>query len=261
MFLIAALNAPVYVAAPVKDAKVVDEFLVRLDDYLAVLARQRDNLGGFLTVEQDFYQLPTAKDVNVRSYSIRVGPLKWRLFWARIGNGLYLASKPFILDDLVALERERNRKATTAADQGPAAHAMIRMRPQNWNQVLSDYRLGWAENNRCACLHNHGPLANMARAFPPNATERDLYLKLAARIYGSEFFCPEEGRYAVSADGKEITCSAHGSVMKPQQMTTPTANSSLGRLVRDFKGLTVSLTFLEDGLHTVVTIDRKEPAK
>src|SRR5262249_23583761 len=135
--LIAALNAPVYISMPVQDAKVVDEFMVRLDEYLAVLAREKEMFDGFFRIDQDFYHLPGGQGKNLRAYGFRFGPLKWRFFWGRIGNGLYVASKPFILEDLLALESGKEKPA--AADRGPEAHGLVRLRPQNWNRVLTDY--------------------------------------------------------------------------------------------------------------------------
>jgi hypothetical protein len=257
--LVAALNAPVYVSMPVQDAKVVDEFLARLDEAVAVLARERDMFDGFLRIEQDFYHLPGGQGKNLRTYGFRFGPLKWRFFWGRVGDGLYVASKPYILEDLLAAEKEKS----AAAERGPAAHGMVRLRPQNWKRVLTDYRLGWAENNRAACLHNLGPLASLSRALAaktPGRSADDMeqeLRRLSARLYGVHFFCPEEGRYAVSPDGKTVTCGVHGSAMAPRQPAAPSEKSSLGRLLRESADMTLALTFMEDGLHAVVTIERK----
>ncbi len=258
--LVASLNSPVYVSLPVQDAKVVDEFLVRLDEWLAVLAREKDMLGGFFRIEQDYYQMPNGQGKNVRSYGFRFGPIKWRFFWARIGNGLYVASKPYILEDLLAAA---NEKARPDADRGPAAHGMVRLRPRNWDRVLTDYRLGWAENNREACLHNLGPLSSLSRALTSKAAGRsadelDAELRrLSARLYGVHFFCPEDGRYAVSADGKTASCAVHGTALAPRQPRAPSDKSDLGKLLREFADMTLALTFMEDGLHAVVTIERK----
>ena len=41
---------------------------------------------------------------------------------------------------------------------------MVRIRADHWNAVLPDYRLGWEESSRQACLENLGPLSNVARA-------------------------------------------------------------------------------------------------
>ncbi|MCI0457783.1 MAG: DUF1559 domain-containing protein, partial [Gemmataceae bacterium] len=259
--LIAALNAPVYISVPVQDAKVVDEFLARLDEYVAVLARERSTVGGFLRIEQDFYHFPNGQGKNLRGYAFRFGPLKWRFFWARIGSGLYVASKPFILEDLLALEVGPEKPGSP--ESGPVAHGMVRLRPPNWNRVLTDYRLGWAENNRRACLHNLGPLTSLSRSLtariadrPADERERELQ-RSSGRLLGVHFFCPEEGRYAISPDGKTVTCGIHGSALAPQQPAAPSEKSNLGRQLRAFADMTLALTFLEDGLHAVVTMERK----
>ncbi len=164
-FLVASLNAPVYVALPVRDAELVDRTLERLDVYLAEIARSRDERG-WLDLEMDFYRSPLSGDSPpVRCYSIAFGPVKWRVFFARVGGGLYLASKRFILEDLERLEQSRAKAKASGrqADEGPVAHAMIRIRPEHWKEILPAFRLGWAEASREACLNNLGPLSSVAR--------------------------------------------------------------------------------------------------
>ena len=252
-FLIASLNSPVYVAVPVKDAKIVDGFLDQLDGAFAELARQPQR-GGFLDLDFDFYRVPLETgDERIRCYNVRFGPIKWRVFFARIGDGLYIASKRFILDDLAAAGQQK-------ADRGPAAHAMVRVRPEHWDQVLPDFQLGWAESSRQSCLNNLGPLSSVARAAgastegPVRAAE---VCRQADELHGVHFFCPDGGRYELSPDGTEIVCTAHGSAQAPRQMPAPAAGSPMGRLMQDFSGVTAALTFLEDGLHAVVTVKRQ----
>ena len=43
----------------------------------------------------------------------------------------------------------------------------------------------------------------------------------------------------------------------PRQLVAPAKGSAMDRLMKDFSGLTAQLTFLEDGLHAVVTVERK----
>ena len=147
---------------------------------------------------------------------------------------------------------------------------MARLRPQNWNEVLPDYRLSWAENDREACLNNLGVLSSTSRALtaraPGNATagptgvELDqLVQQYADQLQGQHLFCPEGGRYLVAADGRTVSCSIHGSVLDPRQPSVPTEASAPGQLLRDLRGATATLKFMEDGLHAVVVIDRKQP--
>ena len=261
-FLISSLNAPVYVAIPVEDAQIVDRFLEQTDLMLAELAR-RPSSGGWFNLEFDFYRVPLEDNSQqIRCYNVQFGPIKWRMFFGRIGDGLYLASKRFILDDLAALERSRAESPDEAAgaDQGPSAHAMIRVRPQNWDQVLPSFQLGWAESSRKSCLNNLGPLSSVARSLSASAGEApsaDEVHREADSLHAVHFFCPDGGRYQLSADRREITCSTHGTAAQPRQMTAPAADSPMGRVMKDFAGVTAALTFLEDGLHAVVTVQRK----
>ena len=253
-FLIASLNSPVYIAIPVKDAEIVDKFIAQTDTILATLARQRQQDGWF-EFDFDFYRVPLeTSDERIRCYAVQFGPIKWRLFFARIGDGLYIASKRFILEDLAAM-KEQERTA-----EGPSAHAMVRVRPEHWKDVLPSFQLGWAENSREACLNNLGPLSSIARAVSaasdglvkPGQVHRE-----ANQVHAVSFFCPDGGRYVLSPDGKQMTCTVHGTAADPYQLPAPAPGSPMGRLMQDFDGLTAELTFLEDGLHAVVTIDRK----
>ena len=257
-FVVASLNAPVYIGVPVEDPEIVDRFLDHLDELLAEMAA-RPQRGGWFDVDFDFYRVPLANDDHgSRCYNVQFGPVKWRLFFARIGDGLYIASKRFILEDLSAAG---NRPAEgQRIDRGPNAHAMVRVRPEHWKEVASAFRLGWAEESRHSCLKNLGPLSSVARA----ATASDESGVSAARIgdqadalHGVHFFCPDGGRYELLPDGQQIVCSVHGSVLSPRQMPGPAAGSPAGRIMDDFGGITTALTFLEDGLHAVVTIRRK----
>ncbi|MBN2474931.1 MAG: hypothetical protein JXB62_10015 [Pirellulales bacterium] len=252
-FLIASLNAPVYVAVPVEDAPIVDQFLDQLDGMLAALARQPAR-GGWFNLDYDFYRVPLkGQDDRIRCYAVQFGPIKWRVFFARLGDGLYLASKRFILEDLAAIEAKQ-------ADTGPVAHAMIRIRPEHWKDVLPAFRLGWAESSRTACLNNLGPLSSVARAMRASDGDGVKPAEIHGRadaLHAVHFFCPDGGKYAVSPDGKQVTCSVHGSAIAPRQLAAPAPRSPMGRLMKDFGGATAELTFLEDGLHAVVTIDRK----
>ena len=258
-FLVTSLNAPVYFSVPVRDAAIVDAFLTQLDALLAAKARQPAKEEGWIQMEGDFWTLPSGDGQAVRCYAIKAGPIKWRLFWARIGDGLYVASKKFILDDIIALNAQRAKAPAEApAALGPAAHAMAKVRAENWSAVLEDYLLGWEENNREACLNNVAPISNFVRAYPAAALKNDGAIqRRAAKFYGTYLFCPDGGSYRPLPDGKSVACSIHGTPSKPLQPVAPPSECSMGKLLRGFGGMTATLTFRKDGLHATVTIERR----
>lgn len=263
-FGVAMLNTPVYASLPVKDAALVDRFLKDNEAMVAAGARKLQRGSSFFGIETDYFSAPitpgkTADTPLMQAFALRFGPVKFRVFSARIGNGFYVASKPFILEDIAALE-----KAGVKGNSDAVAHAMVRVRANNWNEVLPDYRLAWAENQREACLNNLGVLASTGRAYlaqnnratAGEATGRAIH-QYADQMHATHFFCPEGGKYALAANGKTMQCTVHSDALTPRQPSAPLSNSSLDKLMKSFSGATATLEFTEDGLRAVVNIDRK----
>ena len=260
-----SLNSPVYLSLPVQDERVVDRYLEALDAAMALYARQGKR-GRFFEFEQDFYKYALPSGQAVRTFGLQFGPLKLRFFYARIGDQLYVASKPFILEDLAALHA--SPAPARGADDDAKGHALARVRPENWREVLPDYRLAWAENEREACVNNLGPLTNVARALASPASARAgsapagealdrALLETAERLHAVRYYCPEGGAYRYSPEGREVACSVHGTAAQPRQPPAPSGQSAAARAMGGFKGLTATLTFMEDGLHATLVVDRK----
>jgi len=267
-FFLGPVMAPMYIAAPVRDAKIVDEFLDSLDAWLAGLPRQRTNLGfGTGSIAPDYYKLTFPSGLRARALGIRAGPVRLRMFWARIGEGLYLTNNAAVLEDIHTADLARRNAGPTKVAE-PHGHVMLRLRPENWNAALPGFKLGWAEANREACYNNLGPLSSAARAFtaaPATKPKDNLSwddrtrqaLRWADRLQGAHHFCPEGGQYALAKDGKTMTCSVHGSSLEPRQPAAPMADSTLDRILRTYAGFTGTLTVRREGLHAVAIIDRK----
>ena len=195
-----------------------------------------------------------------RGVSFRIGPLKWRFFFARIGQGLYITSKREILDDLLQADNQKQQPAN-----GPRGHAMVRVRADHWKQILDHFQLGWSESSREAGLNNLSMLSNVARAESASnpdwktmteAQRMTRVRRAAEAVYGCRFFCPDGGHYHTLQDGRVVACSIHGTAISPRQLIRPSQDGPLGHALQDFRGATATLSFLEDGLRAVVTIRR-----
>jgi hypothetical protein len=248
---------PSSVSIPVKDAKLVDHFLDELDK---VFLAQRQTLGqqGILwRKEADFYRVQFPKPHVIRCAVANIAGLKWRVYWGRIGDGLYFATRPFILEDIAAAHADGKKPAKT-----DPAHAVLRVRPENWKEVLPGYNLSWAEGSRAACHANLDMLANVNRGWndrkPADGAPTAELNGRVGRIFGERPYCPDGGRYDLSLDGRSCRCDIHGGHDDPKQPAGPTDASSTGRLLKIFSGLTAAIRFEEDGLRVVVTVDRKE---
>ena len=269
--LISAINSPIYVSWPVADRKIVDEFLDKLDPLLAARARETPARNPWFATRFDYFEIKSPQaGPKVRAVGLQFGPLKWRFFYARVGEGLFMASKKFVLDDLIEAEamrgRNRNGKKKSASSEA-VAHAMVRLRPENWNRVLPDYQLGWAENERQASLNNVARLSAVARAYVaehPDAARGDRgraaaeIQREASKLYGVYFLSLDGGQYQLAPDGKSMVHSVYGSPAVPRQPPALNPNGELARLLGELKCVTAELTFLDDGLHAVVTLDKQE---
>ncbi|MBV9925298.1 MAG: hypothetical protein JOZ96_09815 [Acidobacteria bacterium] len=257
-----SLNSPVYASLPVADEKVVDEYLAWSDAMFSNAARN-GRRRRWLDFEYDFYKYRLATGEQARAFGLSFDPARFTFHWARIGRGLYVATKPFILEDLAALNAQGQAAGTATVNEDLTGHALARVRASNWNEVLPDYNRSWAENEREACLNNLAPLADAARALTagPEAPSGEALdraaVELAGRLAGARFNCPEGGTYHVSTDGRQVSCSVHGTAAEPRQPLSPSGQSAAGRTMRALSDLTATLTFTDDGLHAVLVIKRK----
>ncbi len=281
--LVTSLNSPVYLTVPVKDAGIVDRFLEDQDRRLAALARQPERSNGIFLFQNDFHREPVAPNLTIRTLGWQLGPVKLRLYWARLGQMLCVASRADVLEDLAELYRAGR---PVQGDLQTTAHAFVRLRPENWNKVLPHYRRGWGENHRQSCLDNLGRLESLAQLaaaqLPKKATAQQVRrrtLQLARQFYGVRFYCPEGGHYSfvrrtvvVSPPKQEngepvlwlhripvwqAQCSLHHSARDPHQGGKLNPQSATDFLTRQLGQVTLTLTFLKDGLRAVVTIRRK----
>lgn len=260
-YLYGSFLCPMYAAVPVDDAAVVDRFLEKLDAVvskgLTELASGQD-VGSFgYSYVLDFYTAPLPGcDTRLRCVAAWIGPIRLRLFYARIGRGLYFTSRPQVLADLVQAEREHCRAKTDKGEPqaGPAASAALRVRLDHAPLMRTAIGLREAENNRRAALGNLEPLAAVARALVAERQKppaMDDVLREAAALYGEQFTTPDGTRYVLSPDGRTVTSTVHGSPGVSRQ--TPLADAPQGA-----RGFTAELSFPPEGLRAVLTIRREK---
>lgn len=252
---IASFTAPVYIDVAVDDVAIVDAFLSKLDAGAAVEARTHTDFGWF-AFKKDFYTVQL-DDTKVRSFVLSLGPLKWRFFYARIDSSVYVASKIETLQQLVAA---KSADPETEHVVAAPAHAQLTIHRQQWNQIMPSMRLSWDEAARLACLDNIGPMMSAARVVEgshhANSAPTSEELAVAASvIYGGIHRCPCGGHYVRTHDGR-IVCDVHGNADQPQQPAPDAPNGGSLQMLNSFSEIRVLLTFLEDGLHAVLEIDR-----
>jgi len=245
---IQSLTHPACAMIQVKDPKIVDDFLEELDRRFA-----NDWTGDQWFIKTEQYKVKLG-DKQVRVVAIKVLGLALRVCWCRMGDVVVVANQVQVLQDLDAQLKQHPR-----GKPGEVCHAMFRVRPENWRTVLADYNLGWEEQYRAACQVNQQRVVAIARAWPElvnaDGTAKPELIEKVFAVYGVIPACPDGGSYRVHQQVCE--CDQHGTPATPTQRLAPADSSATAKALRAFAGLRASLTFREDGLHAVVTIERK----
>jgi hypothetical protein len=79
----------------------------------------------------------------------------------------------------------------------------------------------------------------------------------ALRYFGYLPVSPDGAGYAFESRTDEVVNRRHGSLRRPQLHTALATDAPLGRLLEQLRTLRADLRFREDGIHTVLTIERK----
>jgi hypothetical protein len=185
--------------------------------------------------------------------------LTWRFCWGRIGNGLFIASKPYLIRELSLASQATTDRS--ALDESLSSHAMVRIRPQHWNRTLPHFQIGWAEAQRRSCLHNLSFLSSAARGLssatgrPAVDTAMPQIKQLTRSLFHVETHCGADGKYTVTDEGTVVCCTAHGCQNKSRQALGQ--QTELAAFAESLADVQLQMTFTEEGLHTVVTIEQK----
>ncbi len=88
------------------------------------------------------------------------------------------------------------------------------------------------------------------------ATEAEVQAA-ALKYLGFVPVSPDGAAYAYDARDDEVVNQRHGSPRRPRQHLTMAKTSPLGQLLGQLQSLRADLRFREDGVHTVLTLERK----
>ncbi len=265
--LLASLNRPVYASLSLNNPAIVDKFLDILEPMLAKANPVSRGFNAF-----DYSRLRSKPDLDIHNCSWQIGPAKFRLFFARINKSLYLSTQKSVIESIYLFMRSRSEVGVSISPKGSLeglvgkAQALFEINHQNWRKVKSDSDLLWLDNSRRACLKNLAPLTVYARAAASIKGTGDL---LAGDIVGASTknpvhqataLCPDGGVYKFDATTGNVFCSVHGGLGQSRQAVQLSVNANAANVLLDsLKRSYASLTFLEDGLHGELVVEKKAP--
>jgi hypothetical protein len=85
--------------------------------------------------------------------------------------------------------------------------------------------------------------------------------RTALRFFGFVPVSPDGSRYRYDVVRQEVSNEGYGTLRRPQLRSMPPTDSPLAQLLEQVRTLRVDLRFREDGIHTILTLDRHAAKK
>jgi hypothetical protein len=176
------------------------------------------------------------------------------LYYCTVDNAFYLTLNEATLRDAIDRAKapresktekvEVNSSLYLAPGAADKARAFVRgfLERQTQHQALNNDPIWYA-------LYHPGLLSADADAVKAQET--------AFHYFGFVPVSPDGAAYAFDRKTDEVVNERHGSLRKPRRHADLAENAPLGRLLEQLRTLRADLRFREDGVHTVLTIDRK----
>ena len=253
--VLAALNLPTYVTLGLRDPAAFQRLLDGLLTMARALEDQQDESARMNQwFSFDAYDLPEYGGHPVHALGIKLlGLLKWRLFFTVLGDRLVVASKEFVLRDLVDLFAARPAAPPTGTTNSPTASLRFLLDRRAFDRILADVHLSWAEHARRACLGNLPAVEAAVLASGTGTLDDARHWSLSRR--GHAFFCPDLGEYRLDPDTGRVSCSLHGDRWTPRQSQVPNALPKSAAFLEKLGPATVDLSFTPEGLKTHVRLE------
>jgi hypothetical protein len=177
------------------------------------------------------------------------------LYAAVIDKAIHVSANEALLKKLIDQAEARKKAGKKQVGPGREANATLSIVPANARAAASlflEYEghcLALLNNQVWNCFYQVGVLA-------PDAAE-SVRQETARRFLGYVPVSPDSSTYRFDAHLAEVANSRHGSHRRPWLHRQVAEASELGRLLDQIKGLHAELRFLDNGLSTVLTIDRR----
>jgi hypothetical protein len=174
------------------------------------------------------------------------------LYVAAAGEALHISASPDMIRKQIdaAKAEKRPAKVKTSRDSSIA----VSLSPRNARRAaaaLLDYeshRLALLNNQAWNCFYQTGLLSGPA--------DKPASQRLLRHFLGYVPVSPDDSSYVQHRLHGEVINRRHGSLGSPIRHSAVAPNSDPGRLLDDIRALRVELRFQNNGLHSVLTIER-----
>jgi hypothetical protein len=224
-----------------------------------LLTDARNRLQGMIFGKAETKQLKPYHGVTITAINISVVD-RMTLYHAVIDDAWYLSLSEEALKSQIDRSVARNKEKEAKRESEPF-NGSLYIAPAALDKARDALHLvlEW-ETHRRAILNNPiwYPLFHSGLV-TPDMPEKEKHAA-ARQFYGFVPVGPDDTAYRYDAKTGEVVNARHGSQGRPQRHVGLAEGSPLARLLREIRTIRADLRFREDGVHTVLTIDR-QPGK
>lgn len=170
--------------------------------------------------------------------------------YATIGNAFYLSTSQETLKRLIDLKLEKKLDA----DMLPPAGVGLALYPGHADNAMGLALKYLLMETRKKSLENNAVVEMLYRT---GLVKNDDWGSAALQYLGFVPLCPDGGNYLYDTKTTGVTNTVHGSLKKPNDLDSPPADSPTAKFIRNIGAVDLQLSFTPDGLHSIVTIERK----
>jgi hypothetical protein len=181
---------------------------------------------------------------------------KLKIYHAEIDGGFYASLSKESVMDLIdqAARRKQERKKGEVVPINASLHlsprAAVKARP------AVEFFLEWETHKRALANNAFWQILHRANLIDGKTTEPARHA-LAWQFLGFVPVSPDDAAYEYDPAWGEVRNRRHGSYARPNFHRSLAANSPLARLLAQFPTARADMRFREDGLHAVLTVQRK----
>jgi hypothetical protein len=185
------------------------------------------------------------------------------IYYALLDGGLYASLTDVTLKALIDESAARHQgKGSTPKDETVAVNSSLYLAPGAAVQAGAVLRGLLDREVRQRALANEPILYVLYHTGLVEARAPAEQVEAAARTYlGFVPVSPDGAPYRYDPRADEVSNRRHGTGRRPQTHAGPEKNSPVAQLLEEIQRLRADLHFREDGIDTVLTLERKAPGK
>jgi hypothetical protein len=180
-------------------------------------------------------------------------------YHAHIDGAWYVSFSDAMLKEVIDRSAARREgKAAVPAAEAVAVNDSLYVAPKAAAKARPGLGFYFEWESHRKALANCPPWYALFRCgLVPEEPTDEAMAEAALRYLGFVPVSPEGAAFVYDAKRDEVVNKRHGSLRRPDLHTDIEASAPLSRLLEQFRSMRADLRFTEDGVHTVVTIERK----